>query len=76
MGTRWGYSGRNFAPAGESSFTPMATGTVVDGVLGTFDPTLLLNDLYTVRLTVVDDDGVSESVEKPVTITGCNDCGT
>jgi PKD repeat protein len=30
---------------------------------------------YAVRLTVIDDDGVSDSVEKPVTITGCNICG-
>ncbi len=31
---------------------------------------------YTVRLTVVDDDGVSDSTEKQVTITGCGDCGS
>jgi PKD repeat protein len=30
---------------------------------------------YTVRLTVVDDDGVSDTVERAVTITGCNTCG-
>jgi len=30
---------------------------------------------YTVRLTVIDDDGVSDTIEKPVTITGCNTCG-
>ncbi|MEA2562211.1 MAG: hypothetical protein QOH06_3715 [Acidobacteriota bacterium] len=42
------------APAGETTFTTIATGTVpiAGGVLGTFDPTMLLNDLYTVRLTV------------------------
>ncbi|HVG08307.1 MAG TPA: fibronectin type III domain-containing protein [Thermoanaerobaculia bacterium] len=42
------------APAGENTFTTIATGTVpvAGGVLGTFDPTMLLNDLYTVRLTV------------------------
>lgn len=46
----------SLAPASESAFTRTATGLapVVDGVLGTFDPTLLLNDLYTVRLTVTD----------------------
>jgi fibro-slime domain-containing protein/RHS repeat-associated protein len=42
------------APAGETTFTTIASGTVpvAGGVLGTFDPTMLLNDLYTVRLTV------------------------
>ena len=48
-----------FAPAGESTFITLITGTsqVTNGVLGTFDPTLLLNDLYTIRLSVVDRGG-------------------
>jgi RHS repeat-associated protein len=47
------------APAGETAFTKIAEGTtpVVNGTLGKFDPTLLLNDLYTVRLTVFDRGG-------------------
>src|SRR5439155_21472078 len=45
-----------YAPAGTTTFTVLTTGTapVTDGVLGTLDPTLLLNDLYTLRLTVFD----------------------
>ena len=44
------------APAGQSTFTTIAVGgsAVVDGVLGTFDPTPLPNGFYTVRLTVFD----------------------
>lgn len=44
------------APAGSDDFAPIATGNapVSDGVLGTLDPTLLLNGLYTLRLTVQD----------------------
>ncbi len=30
------------------------TTAVTDGTLGTLDPTLLVNDLYTLRLTVFD----------------------
>lgn len=46
----------DYAPVGETTFTVLSTGTapVSNGALGTLDPTLLLNDLYTVRLTVVD----------------------
>jgi hypothetical protein len=53
------------APAGETTFTPLTTGTapVVNGPLGTFDPTLLINDLYTVRLRVVDRGGKITSTE-------------
>jgi RHS repeat-associated protein len=47
------------APVGSSTFTTLATGAtpVVNGVLGRLDPTLLLNDLYTVRLSVFDRGG-------------------
>ncbi len=47
------------APVGETTFTQIALGTtqVTDDVLGQFDPTLLLNDLYTLRLTVYDTGG-------------------
>ena len=30
---------------------------------------------YTVRLTVIDDDGVSNSISKPVQVYGCSSCG-
>ncbi len=46
-------------PAGETAFTEIARGTdpVAGGVLGTLDPTVLPNDLYTLRLTVFDTAG-------------------
>ena len=49
----------DFAPVGvvdENAFIIIAESTtpVVDGVLGTLDPTLLINDLYNVRLKVFD----------------------
>ena len=49
----------DFAPAGETVFTTLASGTtaVTDGTLGNFDPTLLLNDIYTLRLRVFDQGG-------------------
>jgi beta-lactam-binding protein with PASTA domain len=46
----------DIAPVGETTFTTIATGTtaVINGKLATLDPTLLINDLYTLRLTVID----------------------
>ncbi len=48
-----------YAPVGETTFTMITTGTTpaTNGVLGRFDPTLLINDLYTIRLTVFDQGG-------------------
>ncbi|HUQ87853.1 MAG TPA: PKD domain-containing protein [Vicinamibacterales bacterium] len=48
-----------YAPAGSTAFTPISTGTsqVANGVLGVLDPTLLLNDLYTVQVRVFDRGG-------------------
>ena len=53
------------APVGETNFTQIAINTnqVIDNVLGQFDPTLLLNDLYTVRLTVYDQGGNTQTTE-------------
>src|SRR5262249_54304599 len=47
------------APVATGAFTTITTGTtpVVDGVLGTLDPTLLINDFYDLRLTVFDRGG-------------------
>jgi YD repeat-containing protein len=44
------------APAGTSTFTPFALGAapVTNGMLGTLDPTLLLNGQYQVRLVATD----------------------
>ncbi len=48
-----------YAVVGENESTVLATGAapVVDGVLGRFDPSMLMNDLYTLRLTVFDTGG-------------------
>lgn len=48
-----------YAPAGETNFTILSTGTtaVTNGVLGKLDPTLLINDLYDLKLTVYDRNG-------------------
>ncbi len=45
-----------YAPAGTTTFTLLGQGDapVVNGVLGTLDPTLLLNGIYTIRLTATD----------------------
>ncbi len=60
----------DYAPAGETHFTVLATGTtpVVNGTLGTFDPTLLLNDLYTLRLTTYDKGGNTAQVSVQVQV--------
>lgn len=48
-----------YARAGTTEFTTFFTGTtsVVHGVLGTFDPTLLMNDDYTIRVVAQDISG-------------------
>jgi RHS repeat-associated protein len=48
-----------YAAAGEDAFTLLTEGTspVTNGLLGRFDPTLLINDQYTLRLTVFDRGG-------------------
>jgi len=45
-----------YAPAGTEEFTLIASGNnpVTNAALGKFDPTLLINDQYTIRLTVFD----------------------
>ncbi|MCC7114261.1 MAG: PASTA domain-containing protein [Burkholderiales bacterium] len=53
-----------FALAGDDTWTVIGEGTspVASGVLGTFDPTVLVNDLYTLRLRVFDKgENVSEA---------------
>ena len=46
----------SYALAGETDFTQLASGSspVTNGVLGRFDPTMLINDLYDIKLTVFD----------------------
>ena len=58
------------APAGETAFTTLATGTspVTNGVLGSLDPTLLVNDQYTLRLTTFDRGGNTATAEVVVQV--------
>ncbi|MBI3801747.1 MAG: PASTA domain-containing protein, partial [Deltaproteobacteria bacterium] len=60
------------APAGETTFTLLASGMApsTGGVLGTLDPTVLLNDLYTVRLTVFDLGGNATTTDITVQVDG------
>ncbi|MCA9407806.1 MAG: VCBS repeat-containing protein [Candidatus Omnitrophica bacterium] len=60
------------APAGESNFTVIKTSTtpVSNGVLGSFDPTMLINDLYTLRLIVFDAGGNETTVERVYQVDG------
>jgi RHS repeat-associated protein len=59
-----------YAPAGETTFTLLSTGTspITNGVLGQFDPTLLINDLYTLKLTVFDRGGNEKSASLTVQV--------
>jgi RHS repeat-associated protein len=56
----------------ESTFIPFATGdvSVVDGVLGTFDPTLRENGLYRVRLLAEDVNGLTSVTERVFEVSG------
>jgi RHS repeat-associated protein len=59
-----------YAPAGESNFTVLSNSAtpVANGVLGKLDPTLLINDLYTLRLTVTDLSGNQSIAETTVQV--------
>src|SRR5262249_42065360 len=58
----------SLAPVGSDQFTEFArgTGNVTDGPLGTFDPTLLLNDSYVLRLEATDAAGHVASLDQLV----------
>jgi len=60
------------APLGSAQFVEIARGTtgVADGLLGTFDPTLLENDSYVLRLEATDAGGNVAAVEQAVQIGG------
>ncbi len=60
------------SPADQHNFTLLSTGTapVTDGTLGQLDPTLMLNGLYTLRVTVFDAGGNQASAETTVKIEG------
>lgn len=61
-----------YAVAGSDDFTTFASSTtpVTDGVLGQFDPSLLINDLYTIRLTAYDRGGNITIDETTVQVDG------
>ena len=56
----------------EGGFVEIATGTspVIDDVLGSFDPTLLQNDTYRLRLSAVDSAGSRSTIEQQINVTG------
>ncbi len=58
--------------SGDATFTTFGQGTtqVTNGVLGTLDPTLLLNGAYTLRLTVFDANGNTATAEAPFVADG------
>jgi RHS repeat-associated protein len=60
------------APLGSNSFTQIASGTksVVNGVLGKFDPSGLANDTYVLRLTATNTGGLISQVESQVNVAG------
>jgi RHS repeat-associated protein len=61
-----------YAPAGDANWTVFAEGTspVTAGTLGTFDPTTLINDLYTLRLAVFDRNGNETDATVTVQVQG------
>jgi RHS repeat-associated protein len=58
------------APIGSDNFTTFFTGTtqVTNGVLGTFDPTMLQNDSYDLRLTATNTGGLTSTAEVTVNV--------
>ena len=65
------------APAGDMTWTLINEGTtpVTAGTLGTFDPTTLVNDLYTLRLTVFDRNSNQTVASSTVQVTGAQKPG-
>jgi RHS repeat-associated protein len=60
------------APVGTEDYKEVFRGTsaVTNGVLGKFDPTNLVNDTYTLRLTAFDTGGHGTVVDREVAVTG------
>ena len=61
-----------YAVAGDENYTLIAEGTtaVTGGTLGTLDPTMLVNDLYTLRLKVFDQSENESVATRTVQLTG------
>lgn len=66
------YYSLSVAKVGSDEFREIFRGSdpVVDGVLGTFDPSLLENDAYTLRLTAIDAGGNVVTQDEVVTVAG------
>ena len=60
------------APFDSGNFTQIASGTtqITNAKLGVFDPTLLQNDSYILRLTAINTGGLSSSIEQIINVTG------
>ncbi|WP_017327378.1 DUF6531 domain-containing protein [Synechococcus sp. PCC 7336] len=60
------------APVGTDEFVEIFRGesNIADGDLGDFDPTLLQNDAYTLRLEAVDETGNVNAIEQTVNVVG------
>ena len=60
------------SPHGQGQYTVFAEGntTITNQPLGNFDPTLLTNGLYDLRLTATDVNGRTSQVERTVQVTG------
>jgi Domain of unknown function (DUF6531)/Putative Ig domain len=60
------------APVGTEDYKEVFRGTsaVTNGILGKFDPTNLVNDTYTLRLTAFDTGGHGTVVDQEVAVTG------
>ncbi len=62
----------SIAPVGTNEFVEIFRGesNIADGDLGDFDPTLLQNDAYTLRLEAVDETGNVNAIEQTVNVAG------
>jgi RHS repeat-associated protein len=62
----------SIAPAGSNTFTEIARGTspVSHGVLGRFDPSLLSNDSYDLRLYAKNTGGLDSTIDETLSVTG------
>ncbi len=60
------------APVGTDEFVEVFRGesNIADGDIGDFDPTLLQNDAYTLRLEAVDETGNVNAIEQTVNVAG------
>ncbi len=61
-----------YRAVGDTQWTPIGSGTgpVTNAVLGTFDPTLLLNGPYQIELTATDANNLEQSVQIDVNVEG------